>query len=123
MRRPVVVLALAKQLRRARHAGMCAGRSAMSDHCAGQISEWRTPFQATALKRMSILTGEVHYLRGLGLRRLSGKGPASARPFMVGLEHDAHGIVVLEFEHLLQHAHHELHWSMIVVQKPNLEHR
>jgi hypothetical protein len=42
---------------------------------------------------------------------------------VVGLEHDAHGIVVLQFEHLLQHVHHELHWSMIIVQKPNLEHR
>ena len=70
-----------------------------------------------------MLTGEVHYLRGFGLRRLTRKGPASARPLVVGLEHDAHGIVVLQFEHLLQHVHHELHWGMVIVQNPNLEHR
>src|SRR5215831_13728637 len=44
-----------------------------------------------------MLTGEVHYLRGLGLRRLTGKGPASAQPLAVSFEHDAHGIVVLQW--------------------------
>jgi hypothetical protein len=66
---------------------------------------------------------EVHYLRSLGPRHLAGKGPACAHPLVVGLEHDAHGVVVLQFEHLLQHLHHELHWSIIIVQKSNLEHR
>jgi hypothetical protein len=72
---------------------------------------------------MSMSTGEFHYLRRFGLRRLAGKGPASARALVVRLKHYAHGIVVLQFEHFLQHVHHELHRSMIIVQQPNLEYR
>jgi hypothetical protein len=44
------------------------------------ISELRTPFQATASKWMSMLTGEVHNLRGLGRAASRGKVPHPPDP-------------------------------------------
>ena len=32
-------------------------------------------------------------------------------------QHQAHGIVVLQIEHLIEHVHHELHRRVIVVQQ------
>jgi hypothetical protein len=48
-----------------------------------------------------------------------GESPACAHSLMVGLEHNTHGILMFQFEHLLQHVHHELHRRIVIVEELN----
>src|ERR1700676_2675809 len=70
-----------------------------------------------ALQRMLVFAGKVHNLRHFGLRHLVGVDSAFPDPVLVHMHHDPVGGLLVLVEKPLQHVHHELHRSVVVVEQ------
>src|SRR5215212_1764744 len=72
-----------------------------------------------ALEWMLVLAGEVHDLSHLGFRHLVGEHAALSDAVLVNVQHDPGGVLPVLVEESLQHVHHELHGSVVVVEEEN----
>src|SRR5690606_32253844 len=69
-----------------------------------------------ALKRMAMLTREIHDLRHLGLCHFVRIDTAHADALVVDVQHDARRLFPPLVEVLLKHVHDELHRCVVVVE-------